>query len=103
MSSSSRLRTRRATSGRRNWSSPADDSRPGKDSSGLGQGFARAWLSLALALALSGCGQATVPGGASVHTTADAGPVDGDWFVLPIEADPTTLNFISGTDTYQEL
>jgi len=69
----------------------------------LGKGFARAWLSLALALALSGCGQATAPGGASGPTAADAGPVDGDWFVLPIESDPTTLNFISGTDTYQEL
>ena len=59
-------------------------------------------LLLLLAIAGAGCGPGDTPGRAPV--AAPPGPPDsGDWFVLPIDFDPATLNFVSGTDTSQAL
>jgi len=67
--------------------------------------LARAALLLALALAWSGCGPGEGPrgGGARTGSPAEPSPVRGDRLVLPIESDPETLNFVSGTDTYQQI
>jgi len=64
--------------------------------------LARACFLLLLAIAGAGCGPGKAPGRSSA--AAPSGPPDsGDWFVLPIDSDPATLNFVSGTDAWQDL
>ncbi len=65
--------------------------------------LARACFLLLVALPWTGCGSGPAPGapGASVFPAAAA--ADGDSLTIPINSDPATLNFVSGTDAYQAL
>jgi len=63
--------------------------------------LARACFLLLLAFAWAGCGPGETPGRSSAAPSRP--PDSGDWFVLPIDSDPATLNFVSGTDAWQSL
>lgn len=91
----------RGMSERRRWSSPAA-SRPVRGGgAGPGDRFAPAALLLSFALIAPACGPSTAPGGGPALDSAPS-PVSGDWLTLPIDSDPATLNFVTGTDVYTD-